>query len=245
MNKSVEYNLNQLGTKWLELKKQRMQNLLKIALPDEALYREIMLSLGYPNNKVIFLELALITPYAEIRKLKEKEVIEKSLLYRAGFTDDKEDLPDDFDFSLRMDKSVWNYKRIRPANFPEKRIKGISALLSRTTKDGLVNYFLERIRSEPNTNEPQKAVKKIMDFEGIGTQRKTEMFFNIIMPFFIVYSDSIQIRNYLNLLFENHPPLNENKLIKSFKLNYQDIKIKNVKTNMGAMLFQKKELISD
>jgi hypothetical protein len=31
-------NLNQLGNRWLELKKQRMQNLLKIALPDEAMY---------------------------------------------------------------------------------------------------------------------------------------------------------------------------------------------------------------
>lgn len=38
MNKSVEYNLNQLGTKWLELKKQRMQKLLKISLPDETIY---------------------------------------------------------------------------------------------------------------------------------------------------------------------------------------------------------------
>ncbi len=52
-------NLNILGNKWLEIKKQRMQNLLKIALPDEALYREIMLSLGYPNNKVNFLELCM------------------------------------------------------------------------------------------------------------------------------------------------------------------------------------------
>jgi hypothetical protein len=31
-------DLNILGTKWLEQKKQRMQNLLKIALPDEAIY---------------------------------------------------------------------------------------------------------------------------------------------------------------------------------------------------------------
>ncbi|MGC9200989.1 MAG: DUF2851 family protein, partial [Candidatus Aenigmatarchaeota archaeon] len=114
--KNKNLNLNQLGNRWLELKKQRMQNLLKIALTDEALYREIMLSLGYPSNKVNFLELALITPYAGIRKLKERQIIEKALLYRAGFTDDKEGLPEDFDFSLKMDKSVWNYKGIRPAN---------------------------------------------------------------------------------------------------------------------------------
>ncbi len=231
-------DLNNLGNKWLELKKQRMQNLLKIAFPDEALYREIMLSLGYPNNKVNFLELALITPYAEIKKLKEKHIIEKALLYRAGFTDDKKGLPTDFDFSLKLDKSVWNYKGIRPANFPEKRIKGISNLLSETTEKGIANFFLERTKAELNNKDLKDAVKKIMNFEGIGLQRKTEMFFNIIMPFLMVYSDD-NIRDFLVFIFENHPPLCENRIIKSFKLNYPDIKIENVKTYMGGLLFQK------
>lgn len=217
-----------------------MQNLLKIAFPDEALYREIMLSLGYPNNKVNFLELALITPYAEIRKLKEKHIIEKALLYRAGFTDDKNGLPQDFDFSLKLDKSVWNYKGIRPANFPEKRIKGISILLSETIEKGIVNFFIDRIKAELNNKDPKDAVKKIMNFEGVGVQRKTEMFFNIIMPFLMVYSDYDKIKNFLNFLFEKHPPLSENRFIKSFKINFPDIKIENVKTYMGALFFTKK-----
>ncbi len=232
-------DLNTLGNKWLELKKQRMQNLLKIAFPDEALYREIMLSLGYPNNKVNFLELALITPYAEIRKLKEKHTIEKALLYRAGFSDDKKGLPTDFDFSLKLNKSVWNYKGIRPANFPEKRIKGISSLLSKTVEKGIVNFFLDRIKTNLKNENPKDTVKKIMDFEGIGVQRKTEMFFNIIMPFIIAYSKEEKIKTFLYFLFENHPPLAENRLIKSFKSTYQDIKIENVKAYMGALLSQK------
>ena len=92
-------DLNHLGQEWFEAKKQRMQNLLKIALPNEAIYREIMLSLGYPKNKVNFLELALILPYSEVKKLKNWEIIEKALLYRAGFIDEKDGLPEDFDFS--------------------------------------------------------------------------------------------------------------------------------------------------
>ena len=113
-------DLIQLGEKWLESKIQRMKNLLKIAEPDEALYREIMLSLGYPKNKSNFLELALLLPYSEIRRLKNRETIQKALLYRAGFSEDKNGLPDFFDFSLRMERSVWEYKGIRPNNFPEK-----------------------------------------------------------------------------------------------------------------------------
>ncbi len=232
-------DLNHLGERWLELKKQRMQNLLKIAFPDEALYREIMLSLGYPNNKVNFLELALITPYAEIKKLKEKHTIEKALLYRAGFSDDKKGLPTDFDFSLKLNKSVWNYKGIRPANFPEKRIKGISSLLSKTVEKGIVNFFLDRIKTDLNNKNPKDAVKKIMSFEGIGIQRKMEMFFNIIMPFVMVYSDDNKIKDFLDFIFENHPPLSENIFIRAFKVNYPDIEIENVKAYMGAILFQK------
>ncbi len=78
-----------------------------------------------------------------------------------------------------------------------------------------------------------------MDFEGIGVQRKTEMFFNIIMPFIIAYSKEEKIKTFLYFLFENHPPLAENRLIKSFKSTYQDIKIENVKAYMGALLSQK------
>ena len=54
--------LDSLGEERLKQKKTRMENLLKIANPDEALYRELMLALGYKNNKVQFLELAMILP---------------------------------------------------------------------------------------------------------------------------------------------------------------------------------------
>lgn len=232
-------NLNELGTKWLEHKKQRMQNLLKIALPDEALYREIMLSLGYPKNRTNFLELALITPYSEIRKLKKREIIEKALLYRAGFIEDKESLPKDFDFSLRMNKSVWVYRGIRPANFPEKRIKGISNLLAETLDTGLVNFFIKRIKSELNELSLKLALKKMMNFEGIGIQRKEEMFFNIIMPFLMIYSEDNDLQKFLKFMFENYPPLSDNRLIKSFKHCHPDVKIINLKTYMGALMFQK------
>jgi len=140
-----------------------------------------------------------------------------------------------------MDKSVWNYKAIRPANFPEKRIKGISILLSNTIDEGIVNFFSARIEAEIENKDPKDAVKKIMNFNGVGAQRKTEMFFNIIMPFFMVYTENEKIKNFLNFIFEKHPPLSENKLIKSFKLNYPDINIENVKTYMGVILFQKQE----
>ncbi len=224
--------LKQLGEKWLESKIQRMRNLLKIAEPDEALYREIMLSLGYPKNKVQFLELALLLPFKEIKNLKERKIIEKALLYRAGFIDDKEELPESFDFSLRMDKSVWEFKRIRPANYPDKRIKGISYLLYQSLPSGLVEYFIKRIIDEIEGNsenlspkEAQRKVNKIMNFKGIGLQRKREMFFNIILPFTIAFWENKNLEGikFLNSIFSFHPPLSENSIIKSFKKSFGNI----------------------
>ncbi|MFN3284382.1 MAG: hypothetical protein ACK40Q_09150 [Pseudothermotoga sp.] len=46
--------------------------------------------------------------------------MEKVLLYRAGLMYSKEGLPDNFEFSLRMDRSIWDFRGIRPANHSEK-----------------------------------------------------------------------------------------------------------------------------
>lgn len=238
-------DLNSLGDQWLDAKKRRMWNLLKIALPDEALYREIMLSLGYPKNKTNFLELALMLPYSEIKKLKDREMIEKALLYRGGFINDKTGLPSDFDFSLRMSKTQWEYRGIRPANFPEKRIKGISSLLycggtlQNASTGGIVNLFYERIKSESKNQNPKTALKNIMNFDGIGIQRKEEMFFNIILPFFMVYADDVECKKFLLFLYEKHPPLQENSSIKNFLKNFPDTTISSAKEYMGAIFFVK------
>lgn len=240
--KNTNINLSTFFDQWLESKKQRMSNLLKIATPDEALYREIMLSLGYPKNKINFLELALILPYSEIQKLKEKNTIAEALLYRAGLSNNKSNLPDSFDLSLRMDKSVWIYRGIRPINYPEKRIRGISELLSLSIKIGLVNFFIENTRKEIKNKNPKSALKRIMNFQGIGIQRKEEMFFNIIIPFLLVFDCEKEIKDFLFLFFSKYPPLYENTIIKTFKQKNPNTKIQNAKEYMGVIYFIKNSL---
>jgi len=59
-----------------------------------------------------------------------------------------------------MDKSVWEYKGIRPANFPEKRIKGIVELLEKSVEKGLVNFFLKKVKSQIENKKNQICPKK-------------------------------------------------------------------------------------
>ncbi len=241
--------LDKLGEEVLQTKIKRMKNLLKIALPDEALYREIMLSLGYPKNKVQFLELSLLLPYKEIQKLKTQPLIEKALLYRAGFIQDPSNLPKDFDTSLKLEKSYWTFKSIRPANFPDKRIKDFSHLLSETVEKGIYNYFKEQIEKnyidKIDKSSAKKVVEKIMSFKGIGISRKREIFFNIIVPFFLADDSFGKYQNFLLKIFENHPPLDENSKIKNFyKLVSSDassekVQISNVKEYFGAIKYVK------
>jgi hypothetical protein len=78
-----------------------------------------------------------------------------------------------------------------------------------------------------------------MDFKGIGKQRKEEMFFNIVMPFLMVFSKDEKIQQFLKVIFENYPPLTHNRLIKAFKARHPDLEITTVKEYMGVIFFEK------
>jgi len=246
----MDEQIAKLAIKRLDIKKARMKNLLKIALPDEALYREIMLSLGYKNNKPQFLELALITPYSEIRKLKDKEKIQLALLHRAGFINAQGKL-ENFDYSLKMDKKVWNIKEVRPVNQPQNRINQVSNLLYETViENGIFKFFKSRIeksyfsewKNDFKTNQriANKIVKEIMSFSGIGQERKVEMFFNIILPFFLVIYDDEQnykMVEFLENLYHYHRPLSTNSIIKNMQKKLNIKKLNSVKEYMALIQY--------
>jgi len=239
--------LDQLGEKRLLNKKERMKNLLKIAVPDEALYREIMLSLGYKKNKVQFQELAMILPYSEICKMKNRETIEKALLYRGGLVGSKDGLPKDFDTSLEMKKNVWKYQGVRPPNFPERRIKNISGFFSESCENGIYEFFKQRIQesftSSVNGRNASQIVNQIVSFKGVGQARGLEIFFNILLPFYEVIFEKdcrAELLRFLDDLYAHHPPLLDNSVTKAVKRKlFEDKKgvdiVTSVKRYMGLI----------
>ena len=105
---------------------------------------------------------------------------------------------------------------------------------------GLVNFFEEKIKKAEDKNQ-KTALKTIMDFSGIGVQRKEEMFFNIILPFMMAYLKDENIARFLREMFEAYPPLSSNRLIRAFKEKHPDLKIKTLREYMGAIFFQKNQ----
>ncbi|MGQ9616662.1 MAG: DUF2851 family protein [Spirochaetota bacterium] len=243
--------LDSKGEERLRQKKERMRNLLKIAKPDEALYREIMLALGYKKNKVQFLELAMILPYSRIVELRTQPRIEKALGYCAGFTTSKDDLPENFDFSLKMEKSVWSYEGVRPSNFPEERIKNISSFFSESCEKGLFDFFKQRIEKNYLQNIGRKTsveiVNKIISFRGAGEKRRLEIFFNIILPFYNTYYKTCgekRLVKFLNDIYSYHPPLSDNSITRAMKSQFLREKgeyriINSVKRYMGLIQLYK------
>ncbi len=239
--------LDQFGDKRLSNKKERMKNLLKIAVPDEALYREIMLSLGYKKNKVQFQELAMILPYSEICRLKNQETIEKALLYRGGLDNSKSGLPKDFDTSLKMKKDVWKYQSVRPPNFPERRIKSISGFFSESCENGIYEFFKQRIQKNSsqsvNKRTASQIVNQIISIKGIGKTRGLEIFFNILLPFYEVIFESDgkpDFVRFLDDLYAHHPPLPDNFITKAMRKKlFKDKKgsevVTSVKRYMGLI----------
>jgi hypothetical protein len=243
--------LDQKGNERLAQKKERMKNLLKIAKPDEALYREVMLALGYKNNKVQFLELAMILPYSKIVELRTREKIEKALLYCAGFITSQDGLPKNFDLSLKMEKSVWNYEGVRPQNFPEERIKSISRFFSESCGKGLFEFFKQRIeKNYLNTINKKRSIKivdKITSFRGAGEKRRLEIFFNIILPFYDTFYESCGKKEFVKFLediYSYHPPLSDNSITRSMKSQLLNASgkygiINSVKRYMGLIQLNK------
>lgn len=224
LQEDVGTSLDSLGDKRLLHKKERMKNLLKIAATDEALYREIMLSLGYKANKVQFQELALILPYSELCKLKTQEMIERTLLYRGGLINSKGGLPKDFDVSLKMKKNLWKYQSVRPPNFPERRIKSISGFFSESCENGIYEFFKQKIQenftSFVNEKNAPQIVNKIVLFKGVGQARGLEIFFNILLPFYEVTfgkDGQAEILRFLDDLYAQHPPLLDNSITKAMR----------------------------
>ena len=55
----------------------------------------------------------------------------------------------------------------------------------------------------------------------------------------MVFSEDKNIQQFLNFMFENYPPLTDNRLTKAFKIKYPSLKITTVKEYMGAIFYQK------
>lgn len=154
-------DLDALGEEWFEARRARLERARERRGGDEVLYREILVALGYKNNKAAMAETARRCPLGSLLGRPAGE-IERSLRSAA------EGLP----------RGMWRLRNVRPANHPWRRLSGMARFLASAGEEGLVGG----LRARGTLGE----MAAWLDPDGtgqIGPSRALEIVLNVFVPF--------------------------------------------------------------
>ena len=203
---------------------------------EQTFYEGVAEAMGYPSNKQAFRTLAENVPLEEIRQLapakssyEEKVKLVQALLFGVSrlidFADAPKDLSDlqnswnrhrkKFEDRL-MDRREWKFGKMRPANFPYRRIAALSHLTVRHWENGLFTDTLDCLKSTlPTVLEKGytgSTRNKVLNFfcleaddfwawhytvggkklakkqQLIGSDRSREIIINIVLPIGLIYA---------------------------------------------------------
>lgn len=247
-----------LGQERLLEKADAMRNLLVRVDFEQLLYEGIMEALGYTKNRKSFRELAQRVPLSELLG-KSDESIQAILFGVAGllpsqsqqenewnerdreFIDRLESIwesAEQYKNLTHMTAEQWHFAKMRPSNYPSRRIPAIAQIISRC-QDTLMMDFLPLIEGAATANQktlvgirrrlqerltpaPSGYWKDHSHFgKGIpqhgaaliGTARASDIIVNILLPITLVWAEHAQspkLTESVQRLYDSCPKLQEN-----------------------------------
>jgi hypothetical protein len=238
---------------------------------DQLLYKKMMSALGYAKNQRPFEKLAELAPYemvrAEMQWVEEEKALQKcaALLFGAAgllpsqtqpggeildaptltYVAPLERLWGQISHRLEikaMKSHAWQFFRLRPQNFPTRRLAGMVQLLFRFYRQGFLEGFLKifeghaqdytRIAAELENALIIKAEgywREHYRFEEgaaeatealVGKERARDIVINIVLPALFLYSSEASasgLRNTLQEIYARFPKLSENVITRVMK----------------------------
>ncbi len=224
----IDEMLDAAGQERFLAKAAAFQDELSRDTPDEIFYRGIMGALGYSKNKLPFEELARRVPLHRLEVMARRHQPDEErlaqqqalLLGTAGLMPSQRDIPNllstndrwvellerywcEYKHGQVMSADSWHLVKIRPNNYPVRRIAGISYLMLRYGKVSLLEEIINLI-SGIKVDQAHRALEAAMtvmargywkthyDVGGysrciapalIGTSRAAAMAVNVILPF--------------------------------------------------------------
>lgn len=219
-------SLDALGEQRFALKAAQMEAEAVAYGGDEALYRGLMRALGYGRNEEPFQELACRLPWKALQGLgydsegeKRLLLLQAILLGTAGLLPSQRGLKGDqknsgvavpleeawavYGTGEPMNLWQWSFFRVRPDNFPPRRIVAASHLVARCLANGPVDTLLASVTNS-SPERAWRALRRVLivdegdywsyhyDFgvaiRGgkkalVGTGRAREMVLNAVLPF--------------------------------------------------------------
>lgn len=225
---------------------------------DQTLYNGIMEALGYSKNRRQFHELAQKVPIGSLLS-QTPEMIQAILFGVAGLFPKNKRFNNETKEYLNtvlplweqtkplfcdkiMSAGEWEFFRLRPDNFPTRRIAGISYILS-----GCKTYFMTMFLSVLADADDSTSTKVIFQrlrailmprisgywtkyytFGGkrykdnqfvIGRHRANDIIINVILPMALIYSQRLhdqKLQNLITKLYNGYPILQDNKITRYF-----------------------------
>jgi len=238
LNKLSQQRLIQKAEKIIvSLDKITDDNLKKIFW-EKILFEYICEALGYSKNKVQFLKLSEKIDFKKLINLKLTKIQIDSVLFGlSGFLKDlryKDKYIEDLKFNWNilqdkirkdiMDKSEWNFFRLRPPNFPSIRIAYASGLLYEILNNNflksIVNIFEESGNVYKSLTELFKNIevsdywKRHYNFgkesksetTRIGNERIKDITTNVLLPLMYMYSEKfvmVSLKNRVEYIYKN------------------------------------------
>jgi hypothetical protein len=179
----------------------------------------------YPQ--ALLLGHAGLLPYQRHRAAKDKEAVRLEKIWRpAGVTD-------------TMRETDWCFFRVRPDNFPTRRLVALGCLISRYHKSGLLSAILRLIKDAPPRIEHISLESALavaghgywqnhFDF-GIATSRATALIgyekasaiiINTVLPFAAAWADldsDSNLKTKASAIYRSYPGRGDNELTRFMK----------------------------
>jgi len=235
-------------------------------IPFEALMREFH---GIGKDEAMFRPLGLLMGAAGLlpsqdkhfdwRKIKDQETQD----YVAKI----EDIWSEFSTKLRlksMQQEEWHFFRLRPSNFPTRRLAGASLILQQFVNEGILETILKIVEGLKDKHlqlikelenlficqtggywtthyrleekAPELVSEKTVTL--VGKERARDIVINIILPVVFAYSLEIedsQLKNNMLQLYRSYPKVTSNSITKKMSVQlFEETKIANQKINTAA-----------
>lgn len=225
--------------------------------PDEVLYGGIMRGLGYAKNKGPFEELARLLPLSALKQFATRgDTVEMQALmlgvagllpaqrlgnygsdHLSGCNEPEvkrlQQAWRAFDVGETMSAFDWRFFRVRPENFPPRRIVAASYLLSRHG-GGLLGDMLATVGQASVGRVQRELEQSLMVQVGgywashydfgieagwnpslIGRGRAREIVVNVVLPFLFAWGEKLSqtwLKDRAMQLYRDHPRLGENSV---------------------------------
>ncbi|MFQ5708551.1 MAG: DUF2851 family protein [bacterium] len=267
--------LNEAGHMRLRQKAERLREELAATSWNQLLHLHLFEALGYSKNQVPFRNLARLVPFEmvcqEMQWVSDEMALQKcsALLFGAAgllpsqserakgaleaealnYFGPLELLWRQMSHRLEikpMKAHEWKFFRLRPQNFPTRRIAGMLQIIHRFYQHGYLEGFLKLVRG--NSDNPKRLTRELeesirVEARGywrhhyhievsahqahqkppvalIGKSRARDMVVNIVLPVLHLCGTEVQdgiLLNVVRVLYDEFPRLSENSITRAMK----------------------------